>query len=56
MGAGWETQPITWDVDIERVMNAAELLATRFDAELAPFVGNWHPVLEELERRAFHKL
>jgi hypothetical protein len=34
-------------------MNAAELLATRFDAELAPFVGNWHPVLEELERRAF---
>ena len=53
MGAGWETQPIAWDVDIERVMNAAELLATRFDAELAPFVGNWHPVLEELERRAF---
>jgi hypothetical protein len=53
MGAGWETQPIAWDVDIERVMNAAELLASRFDAELAPFVGNWHPVLEELERRAF---
>jgi hypothetical protein len=53
MGAGWETQPVSWEVDIESVMNAAELLANRFDADLAPFVGNWHPVLEELERRAF---
>jgi len=53
MGAGWDNQPISWDVDIERVINAAQLLANRFDAELAPFVGNWHPVLEELERREF---
>jgi hypothetical protein len=53
MGAGWETQPVTWEVDIESVMNAAELLANRFDADLAPFVGNWHPALEELERRVF---
>ena len=52
MGAGWE-QTSSLQVDIERVINVAHLLANRFDAELAPFVGNWHPVLDEIERRAF---
>ena len=54
MGAGWDALLGTdWQVDIESVMNAAQLLANRFDAELAPFVGTWHPVLEELEHQEF---
>jgi hypothetical protein len=38
------------DVDIEKVMSAAQLLSTRFDTEIVPFVGGWHPFLGELER------
>jgi hypothetical protein len=38
------------EVDIERVLSAAQLLSTRFDTEIAPFVGGWHLLLEELER------
>lgn len=53
MGAGWQHNISTGDPDIERVIDAARMLSNRFDAELAPFVGNWHPVLDELERSSF---
>jgi len=39
------------NVDIESVLSAAQLLSTRFDTEIAPFVGGWHIFLEELERK-----
>jgi hypothetical protein len=37
--------------DIESVMNAAQFLANRSDLEFAPFVGAWHPIIEDLERQ-----
>jgi hypothetical protein len=59
MGVGQnEPELATWDAleipeypDIERVMNAALLLGDRLNLEFAPFVGAWHPIIEELERR-----
>ncbi len=39
-------------VDVERLINGATLLANRFDTELAPFVGTWHPLVDEIERLA----
>ena len=39
--------------DIEGVMNAAQLLANRFKLEFAPFVGAWHPIIEEIEKQSF---
>lgn len=40
-------------VDVERVINAAVQLGSRSQLEFAPFVGNWHPIIDELERRQF---
>lgn len=50
MAAGLRGEESISNIDIEQVLNAARLLATRFDTDLSPFVGVWHPFLEELER------
>ncbi|MDR3500917.1 MAG: SIR2 family protein [Parvibaculum sp.] len=36
-------------VNIESILNAAEMLGDRFSLELAPFVAAWHPIIEALE-------
>jgi hypothetical protein len=38
-------------VDVEQVMNASVLLADRLSLEFAPFVGAWHPIIDDLERK-----
>jgi hypothetical protein len=50
MAAGARREEPNSNIDIEQVLSAAKLLGTRFDTELSPFVGGWHPFLEELER------
>ena len=50
MASGMRREESISNIDIEQVLNAARLLATRFDTDLSPFVGVWHPFLEELER------
>jgi hypothetical protein len=50
MASGMRSEESTSSTDIEHVLNAVKLLATRFDTDLSPFVGIWHPFLEELER------
>jgi len=37
-------------VNIEEVFSATELLANRNSLEILPFVGQWHPFIEELEK------
>jgi len=37
-------------VNIEEVFGATELLADRSSLEIFPFVGQWHPFIEELEK------
>jgi len=37
--------------DVESVMNAVRFLANRSELEFSPFVGAWHPVIEDLENR-----
>lgn len=46
-GSATKEQP---RVDIERVLNATDLLANRSRTELAPFVAAWHPFVEAAER------
>jgi hypothetical protein len=43
------------DVDVEQVMNASTLLADRLTLEFAPFVGAWHPIIDDLERKPFDR-
>jgi SIR2-like domain len=56
LAGGLQMQPMsdrettTLGIDIERVLNAATLLSERGSLEFAPFVGTWHPVIEQLER------
>ena len=50
MASGTRREEPISNIDIEQVLNAAKLLATRFDTDLSPFVGVWHPFLKELER------
>ena len=50
MAVGMRREEWASNMDIEQVLNAARLLATRLDTDLSPFVGVWHPFLEELER------
>ena len=40
-------------LDVEQVVNASVLLADRLSLEFAPFVGAWHPFIDDLERRRF---
>ena len=49
MGLGQES--VSKGVDIERVLNAANLLSKRFNLEFTPFVAAWHPIVEDLEQR-----
>lgn len=51
MASGVRREESSSSIDVEQVLSAAKLLSTRFDTELSPFVGGWHPFLEELERR-----
>jgi hypothetical protein len=37
-------------VNIEDVFNAIDLLAARQELEAAPFIGSWHPLVEEFDR------
>ena len=50
MSGGRDEPQVTSEIDIERVMSAARLLANRYDATLAPFVGTWHPMIDGVER------
>lgn len=43
------------EVDIEQIMNASALLADRHLLEFAPFVGAWHPIIDEIERKSFSR-
>lgn len=43
-------------VDVEQVMNASQLLADRLSLEFSPFVGAWHPIIDDLERKKFSRL
>jgi hypothetical protein len=42
--------PLEYKVDIEEFFNAILLLADRDSTELAPFVGSWHYIIEELDK------
>ncbi len=42
--------PLTKRVNVEAVFNAIDLLLHRREAEFAPFVSSWHPVIDELTR------
>ena len=53
MAAGVRREELHSNIDIEKVLSAVKLLGARFDSELNPFVGGWHPFLEELERTYF---
>lgn len=53
MGVGQSS--IASGVDVERVLNAASLLGDRFALEFAPFVGAWHPIIDELEHQKFSR-
>ena len=37
-------------VNVEEVFSAIELLASRNNLEIFPFVGQWHPFIDELEK------
>lgn len=37
--------------DIESVVSAVELLSNRYDIELAPFIQNWDPAVDLLDRK-----
>jgi hypothetical protein len=37
-------------LDVERVMSAIELLAERETLEVTPFIGAWHPAVDEWDR------
>jgi hypothetical protein len=50
MASGMRREESISNIDIEHVLNAAKLLATRFNTDLSPFVAVWHLFLEELER------
>lgn len=50
IGNAGDTEFDPYQVDIERVLDAAILLRDRQNLEFAPFVGAWHPVLDDLER------
>jgi hypothetical protein len=53
MATGVRCEESHTNIDIEKVLSAVKLLGTRFDSELNPFVGGWHPFLEESERTYF---
>lgn len=36
-------------VNVEDVFNAIQILAERQTLEAAPFIGSWHPLIEELD-------
>jgi hypothetical protein len=42
--------PLEAKVDIEEFFNAILLLSERDTTELAPFIGSWHYIIEELDR------
>jgi hypothetical protein len=50
MASGVRSEGPNSKIDIEQVLSAAKLVSTRFCTGLSPFVGAWHPLLEELER------
>lgn len=39
-------------INVEELFNAVQLLAERGTSEIGPFVGSWHPLLNELETGA----
>lgn len=50
MASGLQREVSQSNIDIELLVNAVKLLGGRFETELSPFVGGWHPYLEESER------
>lgn len=44
--------PFSSGVNVEDLFNAVQLLAERNDLEAAPFVGAWHPTVEEFDKTA----
>lgn len=46
------TKPFSEDVNVEELFSAIELLSQRNQLEIAPFIGSWHSVVEELDRKA----
>jgi hypothetical protein len=45
------TNPLKRGVNVEDLFNAVQLLAERHDLEAAPFVGSWHRMVDELDRK-----
>src|ERR1700730_7929766 len=56
MGFGDSEAAAVNGADVEQVLNAVLLLGDRFAMEFSPFVGTWHPIIEDLERRSFASL
>ena len=42
--------PSSAGVNVEDLFNAVQLLAERNSLEAAPFVGSWHPMVEEFDK------
>src|SRR5262245_58127341 len=45
-----EATPLEGRVNVEELFNAVQLLAERNDLAAAPFVGSWHPVVQQFDR------
>jgi len=48
---GIQNEYIFSNINIEEVLRALEMLSDRFELEIAPFVGQWHPYIEKLENQ-----
>ena len=42
--------PLEPAINVEDLFNAVQLLAERGSLEAAPFIGSWHPFIDELDR------
>ena len=42
--------PLNAGVNVEELFNAVRLLSERNILEAAPFIGSWHPMIEELDK------
>jgi SIR2-like domain len=42
--------PLDQNVNVEELFNAVQLLANRDSLETAPFIGSWHPMVQEFDK------
>lgn len=48
--------PLAGQINVEALFNAVQLLAERNSLEAAPFIGSWHPMVEQFDKRSSARL